>query len=375
AAHLRTVSNAVTVSAFRAGSFNRMYGQIDPQNQYTYEAALLNLIEALRDPGAVPFEETEQYFVSAVRLANTTIDSPDIMDIKPMMRMDQNEYLEMASKYREMEAEAAMKATEYKLMSVEQTKMYAQDRKMIDEQIAMNERMSAMSQAEAKAAEAAYAQVLQGFTGSLYIVAPRAGTISTIMAKVGQFVEPGMPVASLNSGDQSEQFVRFRIPGNVRLPEVGSVLAMMRPGFPQDVKKVKLLGVGTSLDAGMFMADAEFLESVNWPPDASVRVMASQASDAPVIKLSSVWWDEEGAPHVWGVSPGDRIFAKKITIGRTLGTFIEIYDGLKNSDRYVVNPEPGIHEDMLLEDMAPKESTTDKPAGSGGHDDMGGMDM
>ncbi|MDO8557839.1 MAG: biotin/lipoyl-binding protein, partial [bacterium] len=136
AAHLRTVSNAVTVSAFRAGSFNRMYGQIDPQNQYTYEAALLKLIEALRDPGAVPFEEAEQYFVSAVRLANTTVDSTDVMDIKPMMRMDQNEYLEMASKYREMEAEAAMKATEYKLMSVEQTKMYAQDRKMIDEQIA-----------------------------------------------------------------------------------------------------------------------------------------------------------------------------------------------------------------------------------------------
>ncbi|MEK7584588.1 MAG: hypothetical protein AAB490_05060, partial [Patescibacteria group bacterium] len=119
-----------------------------------------------------------------------------------------------------------------------------------------------------------------------------------------------------------------------------------------------------------YMADAEILEPVDWPSDASVRVSASQSSSTPVIKHSSVWWNDVGEPFIWAVSEADRIFAKKITIGRTLGTFIEVYDGLKNGDRYVASHESGIREDMLLEELVPKESGANQPATSGGGDSM-----
>jgi multidrug efflux pump subunit AcrA (membrane-fusion protein) len=80
-------------------------------------------------------------------------------------------------------------------------------------------------------------------------------------------------------------------------------------------------------------------------------------------------------PYVWGVSDAGRIFAKKITIGRTLGSSIEVYEGLKNGDRYIVDPTQNIHEDTLLENLAPKDSSSDAPAKSGEKAPMGGMEM
>ena len=78
---------------------------------------------------------------------------------------------------------------------------------------------------------------------------------------------------------------------------------------------------------------------------------------------------------MWSVSEAGRISAKKITIGRTIGTSVEVYDGLKDGDHYLISPTPNLKENMLLEDVLPKDSFGNSSAKSGGKKPMGGMEM
>jgi hypothetical protein len=360
--HGQTVSNVTSPISFQYGSLNKQYGPLDQSNQNAYELAFMRLAKALRDPAIFPFDLAREYFAAAVTLANTTPESSEITDIRMMMREDQEKFLAMS-------AEVTAMGVEYQAMSRE-----------INEKIADNERMLAMAVAEVGAAEAAYATVARSVNGSLFIIAPRSGTISTITKNIGEFVGPEMPIASLNASDAGERFVRFSIPSNIKLPKVGETLSVGRPGFSQDIQKVKLIGIGTSLDAtGAYMADATFLKPVDWPVEASVRVFASQNSNDPIIALRAVWWDADGVPNVWGVSEIGRVFAKKIIIGRTLGATVEVYAGLKNGDRYIISPTPDLREDSLIGDTiasGSKDDTATMPAkssGRTGHENMPGM--
>ncbi len=354
--HVLMVSSATDWRYFR--SLNReYYGQLNQSIQNAYELSLLTLIIKLKSSTDLPIENAQDYFALAVRLANSSGDEVTVNGFKTMVVADQKEFLEMLADYRMAQAEVADKETEYKIMLSENSAMVEKDR--------------SMAHAEVKAMEASYNTVANEITNGLYIIAPRAGIVSAIYKKVGDLVDPGMPVAVIAGHDNSGLIVRMSIPNNIRKPAVGEMLFAVRPGFPTDIRRVKITGIGISLDEmGSYMADATLIDRADWPVGASVRVIAPQNSSAPVIKLSSVWWNEEGAPNVWGVSEAGRIFSKKIIIGRTLGTLIEVYEGIKNGDRYIMNPALDIREDMLLDDIVPKDDNA--PAKSGG---MGGMEM
>ncbi len=354
--HVLMVSSATDWRYFR--SLNReYYGQLNQSIQNAYELSLLTLIIKLKSSTDLPIENAQDYFALAVRLANSSGDEVTVNGFKTMVVADQKEFLEMLADYRMAQAEVADKETEYKIMLSENSAMVEKDR--------------SMAHAEVKAMEASYNTVANEITNGLYIIAPRAGIVSAIYKKVGDLVDPGMPVAVIAGHDNSGLIVRMSIPNNIRKPAVGEMLFAVRPGFPTDIRRVKITGIGISLDEmGSYMADATLIDRADWPIGASVRVIAPQNSSAPVIKLSSVWWNEEGAPNVWGVSEAGRIFSKKIIIGRTLGTLIEVYEGIKNGDRYIMNPALDIREDMLLDDIVPKDDNA--PAKSGG---MGGMEM
>jgi hypothetical protein len=172
------------------------------------------------------------------------------------------------------------------------------------------------------------------------------------MKKVGEFVGPGMPVAVVTSDKENDYIVRFRIPSNIRKPEIGQEFFVTRSGFPQVMPRAKLIGVGNSLDdTGSVMADAILVEPVDWPVGVSLRIMMPSLSDTIEIALGSVWWDAKGGANVWGVSPAGRVYGKKVTLGRTLGEKVEVYSGLLRGERYIVKPVPGITEDMLVDDV------------------------
>ena len=378
--HVNTITNTHVASLYRGGSIYTSYGVLDQETRNTTDTNLYLLIAALKDPKALPLDEATQYLSAAVRMAHSSVYAEGVEDIRPMMKGDQEEFLDMVSKFKDAEADVSMKATEYENMNLEQKRMLVTDRKMIEEKIAENEKMLGMAEAEVKAAEAAYAAVLQGTKGGLYITAPLAGIISTIDKSVGDFVEPGMPVARVTSSTGNAQpFVRFRIPGNVRPPKSGTILKVVRPGFSEIIKEVRVTGVGASLDAsGMYMADASFTEAVAWPVDASVRVIAPDSTTSVTIALSSVKWDESGKPQVWAVSEAGRIYTKNVTLGRTLGVNIEVYEGLKIGDKYIIKPTTELREDMSIDELVPKQETqkeTEDESGSKSneHENMPGM--
>jgi len=360
------IAQVASVSDWRYvsyNSFNRQYGTLNQVLQNSYIAALVSLSSALSKKDAeIPLVQAQEYFALAVRVANNTPDDPMLNGFKAITPVNQRDFLDALGEYRDAQMALADKETEYRLMIQEKSAMLLRDQ--------------SMAAYSADAAQVAYRTVAEQINGGTAIIATRGGTVSAIYKKVGDLVSPDMAIATIAGGSHGFT-VRMRIPSTSIRPTVGTILGVMRPGFPSDMRQAKLIGVGTALDdTGSYMADAVLTEEVNWPSEASVRVLAPK-KDSITVKSSAVTWGEGGVPQVWMVSEGGRIFLKKITVGRTLGLMTEVYSGLENGDRYIAKPTADMHEDMLLDEILKTRSSGEaagtKPAKEKG--DMGGMPM
>lgn len=260
------------------------------------------------------------------------------------------EHTEAKTETSKMESELASKKIELSLAAIMSNKETSEKLKEIDERLIDLDRQLKIVQAEADAARAAYNTIANALTGGTGIVAPRAGIVSIINNKVGDFVGPGTSVASMNSGNVKDRIVRFKIPGNVIPPKAGDVLTVIRPGFPGDVKKIKLAGIGLSLDGvGSFVADADFMESVDWPTHASVRVISSlEDRDQMFASLSALWWDASGKSFVWLVTEENRIRPQEVKTGRAIGDKIEISEGLVQGNKIVLKATSDLKTGMQL---------------------------
>jgi len=355
------MTNATDWRNVRYGSLNRSYGSINQNVQNQYETALIALSGALQKSTGVPLQEAQDYFALAIRVANSTVDDGTLGTLKATVASDQKDVLDALSDYRDAQMSLADKETEYRLM--------------IQSQSAALEKDQTTAQSSAVAARAAYRTVSQQVNGGSAIIAPRAGTISSISKNVGDLVSPDMPLAIIVGYGQGGLTVRMHIPSTSMKPNVGDTLSVVRPGFPNDMHQAKLIGIGSALDdTGSYMADAVLADAVNWPVSGAVRVLAPK-EDGITVRSSAVWWSEGGGPMVWAVSPGGRIFGKKITIGRTIGAVTEVYSGLANGDKYLIKATSDIQEDMLLDDLIKTLAPTQTPSAKSSGDAMGGMVM
>ncbi len=342
------------------------FGALDTSLRNTFPNILIKVLSDLKDTNIVPEKSGLLYFDTAIKLANVSVADDEALpeasleSLKQMLFEDQSEFVTVLGEIKSMELEKAN-------IQRESIDTLAE----IDAMIAELEKEFAMSEGEFIAKETAYAIIKESVSGGYSIVAPNSGIVSSIMKKPGEFVGPGMPVATITAKNSDRTLIRMRIPNNIQKPKTGELLSIVRPGFGTIVQKARLIGVASSLDDndGSYMADAVFTETTKWPIGASVRILAPASSSAALIKYSSVLWNDEGIPYVWVASEAGRIFAQKITIGRTLGAEAEVYTGLKNGDRYIVNPTPDIKEDMFLDDFIkttiPAESGEDKGMGGG----------
>ncbi|MFA5933829.1 MAG: HlyD family efflux transporter periplasmic adaptor subunit [Candidatus Paceibacterota bacterium] len=347
------------------------FGVTDSSLRNKFPSVLFGVLSDLEDQNIVPEKYGLLYFETLIKLANASItdgeslSNTDIESLKQMLIEDQAQFVSVLGEIKSMEIEKA---------DVQRDSIDKLDE--INAMIAELEKELAMSEGDLKAKELAYSTVNNSISGGYSIVAPKSGVVSSIDKKPGEFVGPGMPVATVTAGDSDSILVRIRIPNNIKKPKVGELLSIVRPGFGTDIQRVRLVGIGSSLDRdGSYMADAVFTELTKWSIGSSVRVLAPVDSPSVLIKYSSVIWGEEGVPTVWAVSEAGRIFTKKITIGRTLGSLVEIYTGLKNGDRYIVNPTPEIKENALLDEIIKNENSADDGSGSNEKDTMGGMSM
>lgn len=271
-----------------------------------------------------------------------------------------------------IQSELASKRTEFSLTAANTSKETAEKLKEIDEKVAQLEKEIDLANAEVRGTSAAYATIAGAINNGLNITAPRAGIVSIILKKSGDFVSPGTAVASINSGNEKDRLVRFKIPGNVIPPQSGDALTVIRPGFPKDGKQIKLAGIGISLDGnGSFLADADFVEPVDWPIHASVRVLAANSQGGQsLVSLSAVWWDEGGKSNVWLVTEEGNIRPQEVKTGRTLGDKIEVLEGLSQGTRIVSKATAELKTGMKLNQISSGQTpaATQEPEGDGhGH--------
>ncbi len=339
-----------------------------------FPSILFAAITDIDTPDKLPIASGLAYFDLTIKLADASIPDgsmltdAELLELKAMLHKDQESFIMAVDKLRETQ-----------LMAVDTEKMSYEQVRMIDNDIAMLKQDLAMSEGDLASKEAAYLTVRNGVLGNSSIIATRSGTVSSIMKKIGEFVGPGMPVAVVTSEKNNEYIVRFRIPSNVRKPEIGQELHVARPGFSDAMQRARLIGVGNSLDeTGSIMADALLLDSVDWPVNISLRVLPLSESTTLEIPFSSVWWDAKNTSNIWRVSSAGRIYASQVSLGRTLGEKVEIYGGLQVGDNYIVKPTSNIVEDMLVADIpsnANEHNETGKSSAGDPHAGHGGMEM
>ena len=340
----------------------------------TFPSVLFAAITDIDTLDKLPIVSGLAYFDLAIKLADASIPDgamltdTELIELKAMLHKDQESFIMAVDKLRETQ-----------LMAVDTEKASYEQVRMIDNDIAMLKQDLAMAEGDLASKEAAYQTVRNGVLGNSSIIATKSGTVSSIMKKIGEFVGPGMPVAVVTSEKRNEYIVRFRIPSNVRKPEIGQELHVTRPGFSDSMQRAKLIGIGNSLDeTGSIMADALLLDSVDWPVGTSLRVLPLSESTTLEIPLSSVWWDAKNTSNVWLVSSAGRIYVSQVSLGRTLGEKVEIYDGLQVGDKYIVKPTSDIVEDMLVADIpsnANEHNETEGSSASDPHAGHGGMEM
>lgn len=333
-----------------------------PSMRNNFAPIFFAVMSDLNDQSAFPSESGLAYFEVAGALLNASIPSePSLSDVelatlRDTLATEQGAFAGVLGEIKDAELESVSVQKE----TIEKTAEIEANISELQKEVADNK-------GELSATREAYQTMNASVNGGYAIIAPKNGTVSSIVKRPGEFVGPGMPVATI-AGEDSERFIRMRIPSNIQKPKVGVMFSISRPGFPSDTGSARLIGIGSSLDEmGSYMADAILLDHAEWPVGASMRVIADSPQNAPRIKLTSVWWNKSGEPQVWIVSEAGRVYSKQVVLGRTLGNDIEIYEGLNNDDRYVVEPLPDIKEDMLIDTM--KAPPTD-PKGAQTYEQM-----
>lgn len=364
----------VSVASARSANTTLRYA-IGAQNfslRSGFTSTLFKVMDDLADPIKLPEQSGLAYFDLTIKLVNASIadgseiTSSDLDSLKDMLIEQQADFIGMLNEVKTMELDVTEKDKE----SFEQLRD-------IEAQISELQKSLSIAEGEVDAAQKSFRTISGTVYGGYSIIAPRAGVISSIMKKPGEIVEPGMSVATITGKGDEKKIVRIRVPNNIPKPLVGEDISVTRPGFAHNVHQAKIIGIGLSLDdTGSYMADAILTSETDWPTGASVRVIPPDDSSTSAVKLSSVWWGANGTSMLWKVSSAGRVYSEKVTLGRTLGTMVEVLEGLKNGDRYIESPTEEIAEDMLVSDIQDPEqekvegSSSDK---SDGMENMPGM--
>lgn len=168
--------------------------------------------------------------------------------------------------------------------------------------------------------------------------APFAGRLGLRDISVGALVQPGTPIATLDTIDPIE--VRFALPerylGQIR-PD--APVEVNTPAFPDEGFKGKVLAVGTRVDPALRTVDVE--ASIPNPdgrilPGMLMNVMVSLGLREDAVVVPSLAVRLQGATHfVFTIEQGK---AKRldVEIGQRDPERVEVVKGLKSGDKVVV---------------------------------------
>lgn len=261
-------------------------------------------------------------------------------------------------------SEVAKKKTE-----VESQFEYLNRKREIDIKIIELNRELELARAEVKAAKASYDTFMRELE-SQRIVAQKNGIVTAIQKNVGDFVMPSDAIVVISADDQDSVFVRFRIPNDATTPEAGTEIIVTRPGFPFEKKEAVITGIGTSLSEGegTYVGEAEFVEELQWPVNASVRVSLKDQQENLLVPFVALRWDEEKNAHLTVVDKDGSLDDRIVKTGRAVGDRIEIVDGLMAGEHYVSGAMDGSGMKNKIKIPTTKEDReASSEGGHGGH--------
>ncbi len=389
--------------------FDWPYGSLDPTSRTEYLKALSALLTALTNETAIPEAEASKYIKTSIKLiSNTTsyyqITIEIINNLRDIIFEDEQILNEALNDYRTAQndvkvkkaqlermivefdrdiisAESNVKVSDAVLQTTESTKAniiagadekFAREKTTLDAKVSELNRQLTLAEAEVEASEAAYNMVETGVGGNMLATQP--GIISAIYRRVGEYVTTDTKVATTSSQKISDRFVRFRIPVDMQLPKKNDIVTIEKPGFQLQPKKAKIIGVGLALDEnGSYQSDAEFVESVDWPVNSSVRVIFSAVSNCVLAPLTAIWWDDEGTPKVWLIDDEGGIKSRTAELGRTIGDRIEIKKGLNEGDKFISVALPNLTDGSIVSESTlggSQEGVPKQPSEGHGHGDM-----
>lgn len=389
-------------------SFKWGVGVTNSAAQDTYRRMLGQLLDAMKDPNALPDEIALAYVKATQDLLASTIGGTEnlpqseLNEIRTELADDQKDMIEALNEYKEAQSAIALKQAELTKIRSERDKElatartaslntdiavqsstalknkliaeadteYAKEKTELDSKVNELNREIAMAQAEVRGAEAAYGIIASGVAGQ-DIIATQTGVVSAVFKNIGDHVSPETPLIGLSSEKATDRFVRFRVPSDMRTPLVGEEVKVELPGFPFGGKKAKVVGIGLALDEkGFYAADAEFTEAVDWPVHASARVTPTIQIAAPIlVPFTALWWDDKGASNVWLVMENGKIRPQPVKVGKAVSDRVEVTEGLEIGSRFVMRTHAGIKTGQSVSEISQttKQEAGTEPAGDG-HD-------
>lgn len=390
-------------------SFKWGVGVTNSAAQDHYRRTLGQLLDAMKDPSALPDEIALAYVKATQDLLASTIGGTEnlpqseLNEIRTELADDQKDMIEALNEYKASQSTITLKQAELTQIRAERDKElataktaslntdiavqgstalknklvaeadteYAKEKTELDSKVNELNREIAMAQAEVRGAEAAYGIIAAGVAGQ-DIVATQTGVVSAVFKNIGDHVSPETALIGISSEKATERFVRFRVPSDMRTPLVGEEVKIELPGFPFGGKKAKVVGVGLALDEkGFYAADAEFTEAVDWPVHASARVTPTIQVAAPIlIPFTALWWDDKGSSNVWLVMENGKIRPQSVKIGKAIGDRVEVQEGLETGNRFVMRVHAGLRTGQSVSEISQPATPgqAEEPAGDGhGH--------
>jgi multidrug resistance efflux pump len=395
--------------------FKSGVGAWNQQSLYTYQTTLYAALKDLENQSSSTIDESSLTYIQALKtlvyatITNDALSLTELANWKEMARKDQAMLTEAANEKREAERMIQVKEAELAKMIAERDKEvtessinetqarigsesneiikkkgaidseleYQNRVREIDVKIIELDRELELARAEVRAAKNAY-ETFIGELSSQTVVAQRAGVVSGIFKNTGDYVTPETVIATISQDTIQDAFIRFRIPSDAKLPEVGSDVFISRPSFPFDRRAAIIVGVGGILgENGAFTAEAEFIEDIDWPIHALVRVSPSEKTTSIFIPFTALRWDENNLPHIYVAVSDTQIVDRIIKTGKAVGDKIEVLEGLQQKEMFLSRHIPdSILETVLLKgDAAQNVKMKKNTSDSIEEDDMDGVSM
>ncbi|MDO8490158.1 MAG: biotin/lipoyl-binding protein [bacterium] len=382
----QAIENDLTVATGWSGSNLRQFlslwnfrpragvGVLDSSVKNEYETVLGKVLRALYSSPTTPIEDSAIAYGSVAKklsYASTSsggdFSDTTLTDWKKDTRENQMALTTAVAEKRESEAMAEVKDAELAKMITDQDKEittssinvrqsqinsesneiakkkstidgeleYQNRKREVDIRLSELDRELELAQKDIGANEQSYATFL-GQLSTQEVRAQRSGVISGIFKNTGDYVTPEAVIASISQEVEDDSFVRFRIPSDSQRPEVGSEVIIIRPGFPFDRQKAIVSGVGGAVGSqGTFIADAEFVEPIDWPIHALVRVMPSQPIDTVFVPFTALVQGEDEEMMIVTVDKDGKAEMRSVKAGKAVGDTVEIIEGLQSGEKYI----------------------------------------